>query len=158
MFDFTLTTWSLALLHGLNNGFVLNVESFNIGKRGRQCRRTYSMGNVGKSFVAELSRLCNAFPSGSALESIALMAAIVLPILVLQSPHRRSRVKTPARWIQVHINNQLCGISHIKQPYLTFLPCLVANKLQPSTTQLTLHARQNAHQHALAMHSSSRCE
>ena len=49
--------------------------------------------NVRKSFVAELSRLYNAFASGSALESIALMAAIVLPILVLQSPHRRSRVK-----------------------------------------------------------------
>ena len=49
--------------------------------------------NVGKSFVAELSRLYNGFASGSALESITLMAAIVLPILVLQSPHRRSRVK-----------------------------------------------------------------
>ena len=52
------------------------------------------LGNVGKTFVAELSRLYNAFASGSALESIALMAAIVLPILVLlQSPHCRSRVK-----------------------------------------------------------------
>ena len=51
------------------------------------------LGNVGKSFVAELSRLYNAFASGSALELIALMAAIVLPILVLQSPHHRSRVK-----------------------------------------------------------------
>ena len=51
------------------------------------------LGNVGKSFVAELSRLYNVFASGSALESIALMAVIVLPILVLQSPHRRSRVK-----------------------------------------------------------------
>jgi len=50
-------------------------------------------GNVGKSLVAELSRLYNAFASGSALESIALMAAIVLQIMVLQSPHRRSRVK-----------------------------------------------------------------
>ena len=33
--------------------------------------------------MAELSRLYNAFASGSALESIALMAAVVLPILVL---------------------------------------------------------------------------
>ena len=32
------------------------------------------LGNVGKSLVAELSRLYNAFASGSALESIALMA------------------------------------------------------------------------------------
>ena len=34
------------------------------------------LGNVGKSFVGELSRLYNAFASGSALESIVLMAAI----------------------------------------------------------------------------------
>jgi len=34
------------------------------------------LGNVGKSFVAELSRLYNAFASGSALESIVLIAAI----------------------------------------------------------------------------------
>ena len=34
------------------------------------------LGNVGKSFVAELSRLYNAFASGSALESIVLMATI----------------------------------------------------------------------------------
>ena len=53
----------------------------------------HPLGNVGKSFVADLSRLYNAFATGSALESIALMAAIVLPILVLQSPHCRSRVK-----------------------------------------------------------------
>ena len=34
------------------------------------------LGTVGKSFVAELSRLYNAFASGSALESIVLIAAI----------------------------------------------------------------------------------
>ena len=50
-------------------------------------------GNVGKSFVAELSRLYNAFVSGSALESIVLMAAIVLPILVLQLLYCKSRAK-----------------------------------------------------------------
>ena len=51
------------------------------------------LGNVGKSFVSELARLYNSFASGSALESIALMATIVLPILVLQIPYRRSNVK-----------------------------------------------------------------
>ena len=51
------------------------------------------LGNVGKSFVSELARLYNSFASGSALESIALMATIVLPILVLQIPYRRSKVK-----------------------------------------------------------------
>ena len=53
-------------------------------------------GNAGKSFVAELARLYKAFASGSALEPIALMATIVLPILLLQRPHRRSKAKENA--------------------------------------------------------------
>ena len=43
--------------------------------------------------IHELSRLYNAFADGSALESIALMASFVLPILVLQNPHKRSKTK-----------------------------------------------------------------
>lgn len=50
-------------------------------------------GNVGKSFVAELARLYNAFAAGYALESVALMATTVLPILALQKPHQKSKVK-----------------------------------------------------------------
>lgn len=51
------------------------------------------LGKAGKSFVSELARLYDAFASGSALESVALMATTVLPILVLQIPHRRSKAK-----------------------------------------------------------------
>ena len=50
-------------------------------------------GNAGKSFVSELARLFKAFATGSALESIALKAATVLPILLLQKPSRNSKVK-----------------------------------------------------------------
>ena len=50
-------------------------------------------GNVGKSFVDELSRLYSSFADASALECVALMATVVLPILVLQQPHRRSKPK-----------------------------------------------------------------
>ena len=46
-------------------------------------------GNAGKSFTNELARLFHAF----ALESVALKAATVLPLLVLQKPHRRSKPK-----------------------------------------------------------------
>ena len=49
--------------------------------------------NAGKSFVTELSRLYSAFAEGSAIESTALMAAMVLPILLLQNPHKRSKTK-----------------------------------------------------------------
>ena len=51
------------------------------------------MGNVGKSFVAELARLYNAFSSASTLESVALMGTTILPILLLQQPHKRSKAK-----------------------------------------------------------------
>ena len=48
-------------------------------------------GNAGKSFTAELSRLFSAFATGSALEQIALKAATVLPLLMLQKPCRSSK-------------------------------------------------------------------
>ena len=41
----------------------------------------------------ELSRLFLAFASASSMESIALRAAIVLPILLLQKPHCKSKAK-----------------------------------------------------------------
>ena len=50
-------------------------------------------GKSGKEFVRELSRLYSAYRSASALESIALMAAVVLPILLLQKPSRTSKTK-----------------------------------------------------------------
>ena len=50
-------------------------------------------GKAGKSFVFELARLYKAFASRSALECIALKAAVVLPILVLQKPSSKSKAK-----------------------------------------------------------------
>ena len=48
-------------------------------------------GMQGKHFVSELARLFEAFATRSPLESIALKAAIVMPILVLQKPRRNSK-------------------------------------------------------------------
>ena len=50
-------------------------------------------GNVGKLFVTELTRLYDAFASESSLESIAVKATIVIPHLLLQKPHSRSKTK-----------------------------------------------------------------
>ena len=50
-------------------------------------------GIVGKSFVAELSRLFRAYGESNAMESIALTAAIMLPPLLLQKPHPKDKVK-----------------------------------------------------------------
>ena len=48
-------------------------------------------GKAGKSVVAELARLYSAYASSSALESVALKAAVVLPHLLLQKPSRASK-------------------------------------------------------------------
>ena len=50
-------------------------------------------GNAGKSLVHELAHLYDAFATRSALEFVALKAAIVLPLLVLQKSHRKSKPK-----------------------------------------------------------------
>ena len=51
------------------------------------------LGNVGKKFVQELSRLFRAYAEGSALESVALRATTVMSILLLQKPARNSKPK-----------------------------------------------------------------
>ena len=50
-------------------------------------------GKSGKLFVREISRLFRAFGDGSAMESVALKAAMVLPALLLQKPHAKSKAK-----------------------------------------------------------------
>ena len=49
--------------------------------------------NIGKQFVDELARLYVAFANGSALKSVSLKAAIVMPHLLLQKPHHSSKTK-----------------------------------------------------------------
>ena len=60
-------------------------------------------GNAGKSLVDELCRLYTAFADASALECVALRAAVVLPILVLQQPHRRSKPKELIACLERHL-------------------------------------------------------
>ena len=50
-------------------------------------------GSSGKQFVAELARLYGAFASESALESVAMTAAMTFPALMLQKPHTKSKVQ-----------------------------------------------------------------
>ena len=48
-------------------------------------------GKAGKAFTDELSKLFKAYGENSALEPIALKAAMVLPSLLLQKPHQGSK-------------------------------------------------------------------
>ena len=47
------------------------------------------LGNVGSAFVSELSRLCRAYAERPCLECIAMRAAAIMPVLLLQKPHRK---------------------------------------------------------------------
>ena len=48
-------------------------------------------GKAGTSFVTALASLYKGYGEGSAMESVALRAAMVMPILMLQKPHARSK-------------------------------------------------------------------
>ena len=50
-------------------------------------------GKAGKVVVSEMASLFKAFAIKSALESIAIKAAILLPILALQNPNHQSKMK-----------------------------------------------------------------
>jgi hypothetical protein len=50
-------------------------------------------GQQGKRFMNELTRLFEAFNQQSTLESIAIKAALCMPALLLQKPHRKSKVR-----------------------------------------------------------------
>ena len=50
-------------------------------------------GRSGKIFIGELARLYRAYAEGTAMEGVALSAAMVMPTLLLQRPHRSSRTR-----------------------------------------------------------------
>ena len=50
-------------------------------------------GRTGKSFIRELTRMFQAYADASALESVALEAAMIMPALLLQKPHPKSKAK-----------------------------------------------------------------
>ena len=50
-------------------------------------------GKVGTSFMTELASLFHGYGESSALELVALRATMVMPILLLQKPHARSKAK-----------------------------------------------------------------
>ena len=53
-------------------------------------------GKHGKSFIREMTHLFRSYYEDSALECMALKAVFLLPLLILQKPHRRSRAKDHA--------------------------------------------------------------
>ena len=60
-------------------------------------------GKVGTSFVQEVTHMFRAYAESSALEGIAMKAAMILPALLLQKPHSRSRTKEHVKHLERRI-------------------------------------------------------
>ena len=60
-------------------------------------------GRVGSLVVEEISRLLEAYATNSALEGIAMKAAMILPALMLQRPHHKSKAKDHVRLLECRL-------------------------------------------------------
>ena len=60
-------------------------------------------GKAGKLFVSEMARLFGAYGEGSALKSIALKAAMIMPALLLQKPYASSKAREYAACLQCRL-------------------------------------------------------
>ena len=59
---------------------------------------------VGESFVSELARLFRSYGESTSLESLALMAAMTIPSLLLQKPYPNSKSKDHVCCLQKHLD------------------------------------------------------
>ena len=62
-------------------------------------------GKAGKRFIAELSRLFLAYAECTALEPIALKAAMVMPTLLLQKPHATPKARDHVTFLHCHLQS-----------------------------------------------------
>ena len=69
------------------------IECYNEALHWRRNLFKVPQGKAGNEFVQEISRLFRSYAEASSLESIALTATILFPILVLQKPHSQSTSK-----------------------------------------------------------------
>ena len=57
-------------------------------------------GSVGKEFIQEMARIFEAYAEGSQLESFALTAAMTMPLLLLQKPHKESKTSDHVTYLR----------------------------------------------------------
>ncbi len=84
-------------------------------------------GRAGKDFTAEMARLFRSYAEASSLESVAIKAAMVLPLLTLQKPSSSSKCKEHAellsRRLQVWLRGDLDSLireGRVIQQHLRF--------------------------------------
>ena len=57
-------------------------------------------GDVGQSFIEELTKTINFFTSYSALEEVALTMVMIMPALLLQKPAKKSKTKDHKAYLE----------------------------------------------------------
>ena len=57
-------------------------------------------GKAGKDYVKEQARLFSAYSDGTPMVQVALKAAMLMPLLLLQKPHPTSKTKDHARCLE----------------------------------------------------------
>ena len=67
------------------------MERLSIGKRWKRNLFVVPRGRSGAQFVCELTRLLEWYNSATALECVVMKAVMVLPALLLQRPHHKSK-------------------------------------------------------------------
>ena len=77
--------------HSQLDGILLGGHPYLSAIASRKSPLCRVKGKAGKSFVTELARLYTAYVLASALESVALKAIVVLPLLLLQKPSKSSK-------------------------------------------------------------------
>ena len=70
---------------------ILGVESTFMRAHWRRDSFLVPSGKVGKDFVIELARLCQAYADNTTLHSVSLTTCCVFQTLLLQKPHARSK-------------------------------------------------------------------
>ena len=71
---------------------------------------TVPSGKAGKTFVRDLSRMFNAYAEGSALECVAMKAAMTMPALLLRKPSSKSKAKEHTFHLERRLKLWLEGI------------------------------------------------
>ena len=90
--------------------FTVAVENaYNQAVHWRQNLFKVPSGKAGKQFVKELARLFQAFSDQTPLERIALKAAMLMPMLLLQKPHTASKAKEHLQCLDRRLTHWFAG-------------------------------------------------
>ena len=61
-------------------------------------------GEIGKDFISEMSKCIKGYANDAAMKCVTLKVALVMPPLLLQHPHSRSKSKGNKKCLERHLS------------------------------------------------------